>query len=1031
MSLGTAFTVLAVLEATDKMSATLEKVDGALESFSETAAKAAEAATAAGEKIDTSFLQTASGADALDIANAKLAAAQDRVTATTQAQADAERALLDAQAQAQASADGDADATERLATAATALTAAQKQAALAAKEASAAADLQANVVRAQAAANDEAADATDVAAASQARLDAANAGGAESSGLMGKAMSLGALAIAAVGYESIKAAGNFQSLTEHLVTDGGETQSKLASVQAGILKISTATGTSTTELVAGMQHIESAGFHAAQGGLNVLSTAAEGAKVGNASLDTVSRALVSTMNAYGMSGAQATSMMNGLIATTAAGDMKMEDLAGSISSVSAVAAAAHIQFSQVAGALATMTAQGVTAQQGTQDLGHTIQSLSNPNSVQIKEMQAMGINSNDLSSKLGSRGLTGTFALLTAAVAAHTKGGQVLISTYNASQQAVANANIMIKAMSPSMATLAKQVLNGTISYNDYNTAIKALSPTQRALMTQFEGVANQTKKFNSLLTSTSPAAQTYNAAMSKMMGGTVGLNTALMVTGSHTIMFNASAQSVATAMAKGGKSVNDWSAIQGTFNQKLDVAKASVEATGIAIGTALLPAVTSIASAILSVLEPMAEWVQGHQQLVTILLSTVVGIAGFMAAVSAAKRIVSGVTTTISAVTKGFSAMKTGIGWVGDSVGKLGPMLSNAWAGISNGVTALGELAAKAYINVTAAAETATEWTIAGAQAAWAGIQYVALEASELAVAAASKVWAAGQWLVNAALDANPIGVVVVLIGTLIASVVYAYMHFQAFRTIINDVFSVLKTVVMTYINLTIDEFHALVAAGEWLWSRMEAVWNGVVSAGEAAASWLAALPGRVQGWFSGAASWLLDAGKNIVIGLYNGLVSMGSWMYSQVMSFVKDVIPGPILSVLGIASPSKWAHWAGQMTGTGLVNGLLSTHSAISAAAVKTAGVITDSLSAKLPGIGVHMSGGSVSLTTAGAGLTAMPSGGIGGGTTVYVTNDLRGSTISSQQAMNQLATAVGKAITKQLPGAGVHIGTGGGSR
>jgi len=1092
VGLESAFTVLAVMECVDRMSSTIERIDGSLDAFSETASKAAEAATVAGEKIDESLLQTASGADALELASARTAEAQAKLTAATLAQANAEKSLLDLRASiasedelavaadALAAAQGRATAattelttaqaglktavaakasedelavataavtaaqeratiattalteaqerqnalvtTEDAAKAADALTAAEKTTAKATTEATAAQDRQVAVQRAAILATEEGAAAADEEAAAQARLAEQAASASRGMKLLSAGGGIAALAVAAISYESVKAAGNFQSLTEHLVTDAGESAKNLSMIRNGMLQLSVATGTTTTQMAAGMYHIESAGYHG-QAALNVLKTAAEGAKVGGADLDTIGQALTGTMNAFGKSAGTSTQVMNAMIATVGAGDMKMQDLGSSLGNVASVAASAGLSYAQVGGAIATMTAQNITAQRATQDLAHTIGSLGNPTAVMTQEMQAMGLNSNTVSKNLGKVGLTGTIQVLTQAIAAHTKGGQVLISTYNASAQASADANTMIKAMSPTMATLAKQVLNGTISYNDYNTAIKAMSPTQRALMTQFEGVANKTKSFNSLLKAGSPAAQTYNAAMAKMTGGQTSLSTILAISGGHMATYEKNVKTISAAQSKAGNTVDNWSAIQGTFNQKLDRAKASVEATGIAIGTALLPAVSSIASAILSVLEPMAEWVQGHQQLVTILLSTVVGIGAFMGAVSAAKRIVSGVTSTIDAVSGGFAKLKTGIGWVSDGFGRLGPVLSNAWSGIRSGATAVGELAVKAYAGVAAAAETAAGWAVAGAQAAWAGIQYVALEASELAVAAASKVWAAGQWLVNAALDANPIGLVVVAIAALVAGVVYAYLHFQTFRDIVNQVFSVLKTVVLTYIGLMIDEFHLLVDAGEWLWSRMEAVWGGIVSAGAAAASWLEALPGRVQGWFSGAASWLVSAGKNIVIGLYNGIVSMGSWIYSQVMSFIDDVIPGPIRKILGINSPSKWAHWAGQMTGTGLVNGLLSTHSAISAAAVKTAGVITNSLSAKLPGVGVHVSGGSVSLSTAGAGLTAMPSGSSAGSGPVININ-FAGAHIMGDADMNKLASKVGAAITKQLPRAGIHI-------
>ena len=48
---------------------------------------------------------------------------------------------------------------------------------------------------------------------------------------------------------------------------------------------------------------------------------------------------------------------------------------------------------------------------------------------------------------------------------------------------------------------------------------------------------------------------------------------------------------------------------------------------------------------------------------------------------------------------------------------------------------------------------------------------------------ALATKIWTAAQWLLNAAMTANPIGIVVVAIGALVAGVMYAWNKFEGFR--------------------------------------------------------------------------------------------------------------------------------------------------------------------------------------------------------------------------------------------------------
>jgi hypothetical protein len=62
------------------------------------------------------------------------------------------------------------------------------------------------------------------------------------------------------------------------------------------------------------------------------------------------------------------------------------------------------------------------------------------------------------------------------------------------------------------------------------------------------------------------------------------------------------------------------------------------------------------------------------------------------------------------------------------------------------------------------------------------------------VAASAASKAWAAAQWLLNAALTANPIGLVVVGVGLLIGGLVLAYKKSETFREGVNSLWGALK---------------------------------------------------------------------------------------------------------------------------------------------------------------------------------------------------------------------------------------------
>ena len=1087
--LGEAFTVLAIVEAVDKASQIYEKIDASVNKFASTMDRAAGVADTAGKAIDEGLLQTASGADAVALADARLNAASAQREIAAKAQADAELALIDAQAKAVAAADGDAAAQDQLVAASERLSKAQADAATATKAFGDAQKVQSDTMLASAAAAD--ASAGGLSKGETAAKDAGKA--AEDSGGKWESFAAGAgkasLALGIVGGISVKMAGDFQSLTAHLVTDAGESQANLAKVQQGILGIATSTGTSTTELVNGMYHIESAGYHGAAG-LTMLQTAAQGAKVGGADLDTVSRALVGSMNAYGASASESTAYMNQLIATVGAGDMRMQDLASAMSSVTATAAAAHIPFSQLGGAIATMTAQGMTANQATQDLNHTIGALSNPNNVQIKEMQAMGINSNKLSQDLSKNGLTGVFAELTAAVAKHTQGGQVLISTFQASQQAASDANVMIKAMPPNLATLAKEYLNGSITAGDWSKAMKGVPTNLHAMMGQFATTANKTHMFNDMLAKGSPAAQTYNAAMSKMMGGTVGLNTALMLTGTHTQSFNDNVNTVAKAAKKGGTEVDNWSVIQGTFNQKLDVLKSSAQVAGIALGTALLPMVTKIITAVVDVVKPIAQWVNAHQKLVGIVMGSLAGFLVLVTTINMVAKVARSVKGAFDAVHIGWTAvtklkgpLTSAFNAASDGLSAVGSGLSSAASAAGNFASSMGSAiasgASSAWESVTGklasmgtalkgAAVAAWEWVSASAasaaSAARSALAWTAEKVALVATTVAEKAAAVAQWLLNVAMDANPVMLIIMAIVALVAVFVVLWTKCAWFRDFwiglwddivkiavgvwhaIDSFFRTIITAIVGFveghwrllISIIGGPLGLIVALVTKYWSDIKRFFMDGVHAVEAYLGWFNSLPGKFLGWLEDAAkavgrgigdvinwfkglpgqilnlladagNWLISIGEDVINGLIKGITNMAG----QALNAVKNIgssIVGAAKSFFGIGSPSKlMADEIGRYLPQGIALGITtnadSVHKAIAGVSSLAIGGLRSSL---------NVSG----LTAAPAGSTANQGGG-----QLYI--DLRGSQVMSNQDMDLLVNKIGRSIaTRVLPAGGVRV-------
>jgi tape measure domain-containing protein len=69
--------------------------------------------------------------------------------------------------------------------------------------------------------------------------------------------------------------------------------------------------------------------------------------------------------------------------------------------------------------------------------------------------------------------------------------------------------------------------------------------------------------------------------------------------------------------------------------------------------------------------------------------------------------------------------------------------------------------------------------------------VALVALKVWQLAVTGVTKAWTAAQWLLNIALDANPIGVVIAAVGLLATGFYLAYTHIKPFRDFINGLWA------------------------------------------------------------------------------------------------------------------------------------------------------------------------------------------------------------------------------------------------
>jgi hypothetical protein len=180
--------------------------------------------------------------------------------------------------------------------------------------------------------------------------------------------------------------------------------------------------------------------------------------------------------------------------------------------------------------------------------------------------------------------------------------------------------------------------------------------------------------------------------------------------------------------------------------------------------------------------------------------------------------------------------------------VGHLGP-LAPLILGVALAAKAIG--GAMLVWNVAMAAASIAQGLFVaatGGSTVSLGTNTIALAAHRVGMvagAAATGIVTGATWLFNAALNANPIGLIVLALAGLVAGIVLAYKNSETFRNIVQAAWSGIKTVVSAvwdWISTTLwpgikAAFQGIGDAAMWLWNNaLKPAWEGIQTGLQAA---------------------------------------------------------------------------------------------------------------------------------------------------------------------------------------------------
>jgi TP901 family phage tail tape measure protein len=716
------------------------------------------------------------------------------------------------------------------------------------------------------------------------------------------------MAAGAFGYltdKVVKASSDWDASMHKLVQTAGEVPQNLDMVSSGLLKIGIDTGTSTKDLAQGMYLVESSGHHGADG-LDVARRAAEMAKQENVPLAESITAVTTLMKDYPDRFKSAADATSYLVTATGNGNTTMRDLDTAMAKVLPQAGAMGISVDSVVASLDEMTKHGVSSSQAAQNLTDTLKHMEAPTDVQARELAALGMTTSDLAKSMDQSGLSGTLQMLT---------GKIEDNTHMTEEgkRVILDAGNAVKGYDPQVQALAQQLMNGTISQKDYTAASKALPPVLQGQAANFATLMKSTHGLGKEQQTGQQIVQTYTDALRRATGDQTGMSVAMMTTKGSAADLNDIQKKLAGTTKDADGSTKGWAETQRQANVHIDSAKVAVQALGIQMGSVLLPGVSKVVGGLAELLGWMGQCKP---------VADALGIALGVVLVAAC----------IGFVTKGVGSAITG--------------LSNLWS-VMETVAGQCKRLATAIIEM----------------------DFAAFATKIRAVVTAVKEWTVAQWLLDAAMDANPIGLIIIAIAALIAIAILVITHWQQVKDFFIGLWDKLKSLFSegwAWITKTVSEAWDKIKAffsqstgdilkqvGEFIGrcigfflllpieipmalakvaavivEAVKAWWPGFIKACEdwwqsTGKPWFANLGPNILKLLSAIGQMMADVGKAIIEGLWHGIEAAAGGLWDVIKGIGKGIVD-QFKSVLGISSPSTVMHQHGMDTIGGVESGL-----------------------------------------------------------------------------------------------------------
>jgi phage-related protein len=283
---------------------------------------------------------------------------------------------------------------------------------------------------------------------------------------------------------------------------------------------------------------------------------------------------------------------------------------------------------------------------------------------------------------------------------------------------------------------------------------------------------------------------------------------------------------------------------------------------------------------------------------------AAIAGLGGLAVAAGPISNTVDGVKNLAThAKSLGSSMVSVGTK-MGSAASKATTLATNlgrtAASGAKSAIVGIGNAAKTAGTAALSGAKSLGAWALAAGKSAASAIastaSIVAQKVAMLAGKVATGIATAAQWLWNAALTANPIGLVIAAIVGIVAALVLAYNKVGWFKAFVDAAFRGISAVVGWVVNFIRNNWQTLLAiltgpiglAVLFITKN----WDTIKAGFGTVKAFIVGAISAIAGWFISKWQGIARVAQSIVDGLRSGWTKAKDWVISMVAKMVASIV-------------------------------------------------------------------------------------------------------------------------------------------